>query len=298
MTAAPANAVAGETVENDTYAFAAKLDIGAGKRSCSGALVGKQWVLTAASCFAEDPNKGFQVSEGAPKWKTTATVGRTDLTKTTGAVTDVVELVPYKGRDLVMAKLAKPVTGVTPVAIGTAVPAPSQELKVAGFGRTKTEWVPDHLGTASFTVDSVQDGSISISPKNPADGAVCKGDTGGPALRETGGRVELIGINSTSWQGGCLGTDPSETRKGAVDTRVDDIAGWIRGCVDTKSDKPATHLGDYRVDINGDGKADYLIVDDNGAVHAFLNNGGDNHGGWTNYGQIATGAAPREKIRI
>ncbi|KPC64558.1 S1 family peptidase [Streptomyces chattanoogensis] len=228
LTATPANAVIGDSAKADTYGFAAKLDIGKGTRSCSGALVDKQWVLTAASCFAEDPGKSYKVSEGAPKWKTTATVGSSDLTKPAGSVTDVVELVPYQGRDLVMAKLAKPVTGVTPVAIGTGAPQQGEELKVAGLGRTKTEWVPDRLGSSSFTVDAVQDGSLSISPKAPADGAVCKGDTGGPALRETAGRVELVGVNSTSWQGGCLGTDPSETRKVAVDSRVDGLGTWVQ----------------------------------------------------------------------
>ncbi|MEV0371709.1 S1 family peptidase [Streptomyces sp. NPDC050636] len=228
LTATPANAVVGEPVKDGTYAFTAKLDIGDGKRSCSGALVDKQWVITASSCFAENPNKGFKVSEGAPKWKTTATVGRTNLTQTTGSVTDVVELVPYQGRDLVMAKLAKPVTGVTPVAIGTTAPTQGEELKVAGYGRGKTSWVPDRLHSAAFTVDSVQDGSIGISGKTPADGAVCKGDTGGPAVREAAGRVELVAVNSTSWQGGCLATDPSETRTGAVDTRVDDLNTWVQ----------------------------------------------------------------------
>ncbi|WP_236572829.1 S1 family peptidase [Streptomyces sp. GS7] len=228
LTATPANAVAGEAAKDSTYGFAAKLDIGDGKRSCSGALVDKQWVLTASSCFAEDPDKGFKVAEGAPQWKTTATVGRADLTQSTGSVTDVVELVPYEGRDLVMAKLAKPVTGITPVSIATSAPAPGEEVKVGGFGRSKSVWVPNRMRSVVFAVDSVQDGSIGISPKTPADGAVCKGDTGGPALREADGKVELVGINSTSWQGGCLGTDPSEMRKGAVDTRVDSLGTWVQ----------------------------------------------------------------------
>ncbi|MFI1796471.1 SGNH/GDSL hydrolase family protein, partial [Streptomyces sp. NPDC020379] len=51
--------------------------------------------------------------------------------------------------------------------------------------------------------------------------------------------------------------------------------GWVRQHVDIKS-KPL--LGDYRVDINGDGKADYLVLQDNGVVNAWINNGGTGHG--------------------
>ncbi|MFI1160262.1 S1 family peptidase [Streptomyces sioyaensis] len=220
-----AHAVSGDVAKDGTYAFTAKLDIDEGKRSCSGALVDKQWVLSAARCFAADPGKDYRIDEGAPKFKTTATIGRTDLSGTAGTVADVVELVPYAGRDLVMARLAKPVSGVTPVAIGTNPLATGEQLTMAGFGRTKTEWVPNKLHTAAFTVDAVQNTSIAITGK---DAAVCKGDTGGPALRESGGRVELIAVNSTSWQGGCLGTDPAETRTGAIDTRVDDLGAWVQ----------------------------------------------------------------------
>jgi hypothetical protein len=42
-------------------------------------------------------------------------------------------------------------------------------------------------------------------------------------------------------------------------------------------------------DIDGDGKADYIVVHENGAVHAWVNRGGDGHGGWLDYGQIASG---------
>ncbi|MEU3752397.1 FG-GAP-like repeat-containing protein [Streptomyces olivoreticuli] len=70
--------------------------------------------------------------------------------------------------------------------------------------------------------------------------------------------------------------------------------GWIRQQVDIK-----TSLGDYRVDINGDGKADYLVVHDNGSVDAWINNGGTNHGGWTEQGTFATGVGqPGDKVRF
>ncbi|MEV7198282.1 trypsin-like serine protease [Streptomyces sp. NPDC093510] len=228
MIAAPAQAVGGGAAKDGTYAFTAQLDIGGGHRSCSGALVDRQWVISAASCFATDPAKSFKVSEGAPKWKTTATVGRTNLTGSSGTVANVVELVPYEGRDLVMAKLDKPVTGVTPVALATSAPAKGDRLRVAGYGRTHAVWVPDKLHSTRVTVDSVQGSSLGLTGDDPATAAVCKGDTGGPAFQESDGHPELVAVNSTSWQGGCVGTDPAETRRGAVDSRVDDINAWVQ----------------------------------------------------------------------
>ncbi|MFJ7416219.1 FG-GAP-like repeat-containing protein [Streptomyces sp. NPDC098077] len=42
-------------------------------------------------------------------------------------------------------------------------------------------------------------------------------------------------------------------------------------------------------DVNGDGRADYLLVADNGSVQAWLNDGGDGAGGWTFYDAFASG---------
>ncbi|MFD9129300.1 GDSL-type esterase/lipase family protein [Kitasatospora sp. NPDC059571] len=42
-------------------------------------------------------------------------------------------------------------------------------------------------------------------------------------------------------------------------------------------------------DFDGDGRADYLIVNADGSIRVFLNKGGDGHGGWNDLGQVATG---------
>ncbi|MFF4225409.1 FG-GAP-like repeat-containing protein [Streptomyces abikoensis] len=256
LTMTPAQAVEG-AIAKDSFQFTAKLDIG-GERSCSAALVDEQWLITAASCFADNPAQDFKVPAGAPKLKTTATVGRTDLTRDTGAVLDVVELVPRTDRDVVMARLAKPVPGVTPVAIAGNAPIQGEELRVSGYGRTKNEWVPDLLHYASFTVGSLKGASIGLAGKE-ADAVICQGDTGGPAFRDVNGRQELVAVNSRSWQGGCLGTDPAETRKGALDTRTDDIASWILQ-VRSLPKRFATASGDF----DGDGKADLAMLTDYG----------------------------------
>ncbi|MFC5719430.1 FG-GAP-like repeat-containing protein [Streptomyces gamaensis] len=254
LTGTPAAAVVGDEVKDGGYAFSAKLDIDGGTRGCSGVLVDQSWVLTAASCFAGSDGK---VTPGLLKQRTTVSVG-SDLTRADAAVTNAIELVPREDRDLVMVRLAAPVKGVTPVTLTSSAPAQGDVLKVAGFGRTKDEWVPDRPHTAEFTVDAVTDTSVSLSGKS-ADAAVCKGDTGGPAVRERNGRVELAAVNSTSWQNGCLGQDGPQTHKGAVDTRVDDLSGWVDQ-VRNQPQQFTTVTGDF----DGDGKADLAALYDYG----------------------------------
>ncbi len=42
-------------------------------------------------------------------------------------------------------------------------------------------------------------------------------------------------------------------------------------------------------DYDGDGRADYLLINANGSVRVFLNKGGDGRGGWSDLGQVASG---------
>ncbi|MFC8453849.1 trypsin-like serine protease, partial [Kitasatospora sp. NPDC057223] len=225
-TGGTASALAGDPAANGSYAYTAKLDIG-GKRACTGALVDPYWVITAASCFADNPAPGFTVPAGAPALATTVTVGRTDLTTTAGHTVTVAELVARTDRDLVMARLATPVTDVTPVPVATTAPVQGETLRVAGYGRTQGEWVPNKLHTATFNVDAVKATGVDITGIAPAGASVCKGDTGGPTIRESGGTAKLAAVASTSWQNGCLGSTET-TRNGAYNTRVDDIAEWVQ----------------------------------------------------------------------
>ncbi|MEF9887237.1 phosphatidylinositol-specific phospholipase C domain-containing protein [Streptomyces sp. P9-A4] len=70
--------------------------------------------------------------------------------------------------------------------------------------------------------------------------------------------------------------------------------GWIKETVEVKPAPPrqGATSGDYDVDINGDGRADYLVVDDNGAVRAWLNTANPTTGAveWTDQGFIASGS--------
>lgn len=259
--AVPATAVTGAPEAEGSLAFTARLDIGNGQRACSGALVDHEWILTAASCFADDPAVSLAVPAGSPKLRTTATIGRTDLTTTTGVVRNVVEVVAHPSRDAALVRLNRPVTTVSPVALGTTAAAAGEELKVAGYGRTKTEWAPLKLHSGTFTVDAVNASDVNLTGKDGA--SVCMGDTGGPALRVAGGQAQLVAVHSRSAQAGCFGVDAAVTSTAAVDTRVDDLRPWI----DAKLAAPRF------TDFNCDGAEDIAIGDPKATVGGDANAG-------------------------
>ena len=214
----------GTPAEAGSYPFAARIDMSM-FRSCSGVLVDPGWLLTAKSCFAAADGS---LTAGPPPQIATATIGRADISGTGGHVTRVIEVIPHPDRDVVLARLAVRAAGITPVALGAA-PTVGETLRVAGYGRTTTAWVPDRLHTAVTEVREVNAGTVANTLQSPDGAALCKGDAGGPALRETGGRTELVALASSSDQGGCYGS--SSAGQNAVHARVDDLGGWIGGVV-------------------------------------------------------------------
>lgn len=240
----PAQSAVGVTAADGTYRFVTKLTIGdpgqAGSTTCSGALVAPQWVITAKNCFGSSG-----VASGPPPRPTTAAVGRASLSTSAGTVSAVDRLVPHPGRNVVLARLVTPASDdITPIRLSSAVPRYGQVFRVAGYGRTATEWVPDRMHTAQFTAgwwDNQTATTFEVKGRVPANASICKGDAGGPAFREHAGGPELVAINSASWQAGCIGA--TETRPGAIQLRVDDLADWVR---ETIVDSPLVDGSLYR----------------------------------------------------
>ncbi|MFF2728227.1 trypsin-like serine protease, partial [Streptomyces sp. NPDC058008] len=253
----PAQALIGDAVPDNAYAYTVKIRIGDGGtgRSCTGSLVDAQYVLTASSCFAAAGRPAFPIPAGAPAEEATAVIGRADPDGTGGRTVGITTLVPRADRDLVMAKLATPVTDIAPVPLAATGPTAGESLQAVGYGRTADTWVPDRPHAGAFTVTRTGATTVSVTRDG---GSVCKGDAGGPALRESAGGAELVAVHSASWQAGCLGSE--ETRAGAVETRLDDITAWVEQVRGLPKD-PQVASGDF----NGDGKEDIAAFYDNGA---------------------------------
>jgi hypothetical protein len=251
LCALPASAVTGGTASTDTtYAYTAKLIVGPHDRGCSATLIDAEWLLTAASCFAVDPAASLSVPAGAPRVETTAIIGRADLSGTQGAERRVVELVPRTDRDVVLARLNRPVTNVAPISLAAFPPVAGEELKFAGYGRTKTEWTPLNLHTGTYTVNAADATSATVTGKNGA--AACAGDAGGPVMRGT----TLVGLSSRSYQGGCYEVDATQTSTGGVIALVEGLTSWVNSTIS------ATRITDF----NGDGIADVAIADPKATV--------------------------------
>ena len=114
--------------------------------------------------------------------------------------------------------------------------------------------MPDRLHAGAFTVTQADATTVAVARDG---GSICKGDAGGPALRETGGKAELVAVHSASWQAGCFGSE--ETRTGAVETRLDDITTWMQQVRALPGESQVTS-GDF----NADGKEDIAAFYDNG----------------------------------
>ena len=287
LTGSTASAVAvAEPVADGQLPFVAKVTFGEERdqRSCTGVLVDSRWIATHKSCFTDG---SAPVAAGAPAKPTTVLVGRTDLTKTTGHRVAVQSVVPHPDRNIVLAELSAAVEGITPVKLGAAAQA-GETLRIAGYGRTGTEWVPDRLHAATFTVQSAGTSSFEVTGAN----SLCKGDAGGPALRETAGGAELVGISDTSWQKGCLGE--SEARDGAIEARADDLADWIRV---TATEQPQGLRDPVTGEFTRDGIQD-LIAADPTTGKLWLYPGTANRNAWGHRVEIGVGWAGYREFAI
>lgn len=195
----------GTAVPDGKYPFATKLTMTAIPRAdgtkynsaCSGALIAPQWIITAGHCFHD--TKGNRVS-GATPYATTATIGRTDLSLTTGHVVKVVQVVQAAKVDVALAKLATPVTDVAPLPLSTAAPKVGAILRVTGWGATSsTNPKPvTHLRTGQVKIKRLSGSYVYVVGYAPSTKtSACLYDSGAPYFSESSkGAVALVSVES------------------------------------------------------------------------------------------------------
>ena len=198
--------IGGTLVTANEFPTVVALEQSAGNWFCTGTLIDKNWVLSAAHCV-----------QGAPAGAVKIRIDDLDVNDTTGGMqVQVSEIHAHPGfgdewgMDLALLKLAtpidRPVTPIhrTKIAFDTAV-------KQVGYGVTDDNGNGGGIlrKLSEHNADCAMTGDATISNDkvlcfDPADGGGCYGDSGGPTFVDVGGgQLEVVGVTSGGTGQGC-----------------------------------------------------------------------------------------------
>ncbi len=163
---------------------------------CTGTLISPHTVLTAAHCVCSK-HSGADLEEDCND-RATMRMPNADVIGGDVEVPPEFSQRHWFAYDYALIRLDTPYEGVAPLPISEYSPAVGNELRIAGYGFSDEDCdaASGALRNAMVELSGVtEDWSLRST-----DGtySICPGDSGGPAIAEVNGRLEIVGVNSWS----------------------------------------------------------------------------------------------------
>jgi len=206
--------VGGELAMSSEFPTVIALENGPGEWFCTGTVIAKDWVLTAAHCVEGETAAGLKVRLDASDVNTKA--GAKEI-----QVKEIHEHPGYDGiawdNDIALLALASPVTDREPTPIHRPVAPPGTSMTQVGYGDADDNGggagVLRKLTTASIdckeTADATIDGKNVVCFDQRDGNGTCYGDSGGPSFVTVAGfsgtaKLEVAAITSGGTVDSCL----------------------------------------------------------------------------------------------